>query len=146
MKTFAKGREGVATSVVLKQHSQFTMPNSLLGGSYGVETSVQETTGTPLCAKCPQFVTLLGIPASLLPTSPFSPTNAFSFTVTLLPSGWPAGYNATGLYHDGVLVPMCVDSPLSPTTHMCLTSFKAKKQDGIVAVGQGDQNGRIGFG
>jgi hypothetical protein len=146
VKTFAKGKEGVATSTVLPQHSQFTMPNSLLGGFYGVETSVQETTESPLCTKCPQYVTLLDIPASLLTTSPFSATNSFSFTVTLLPSGWPNGYSPTGLYHDGVLVPMCATSPLGPSTHMCLTSFKAKKQDGIVAIGEADQNGRIGFG
>jgi hypothetical protein len=29
----------------------------------------------------------------------------------------PAHYYPTGLYHDGVLIPMCSASPLSPTTH-----------------------------
>ncbi len=68
MKTFAKGKEALETAATLLQHSKFTMPNTLLGGFYGVETSVQETTGTPLCDKCPAFVTLLDIPASLART------------------------------------------------------------------------------
>ena len=148
VKTFAKGKEGIATSILLLQHSEFTMPNSLLNNFFGVETSLQETTGEPLCDKCPPYVTQLDIPASLLATteSPFSIANPFSFTITLLPEGWPNGYNPTGLYHDGVLVPMCEDSPLSLTTTMCLTKFTAKKQDGIVAEGKGYKNGRNGFG
>ena len=146
VKTFAKGKEALETAATLLQHSKFTMPNALLGGFYGVETSVQETTGTPLCAKCPALVTLLDIPASLLVPSPFSPTNPFLFTITLLPDGWPSGYNPTGLYHDGVLVPMCDVAPLSSTTTVCLTLFKAKKQNGIVAEGKAYKNGKNGFG
>ena len=146
VKTFAKNKEALETAATLLQHSKFTMPNTLLGGFYGVETSVQETTGTPLCDKCPAFVTQLDIPASLLVPSPFSPTNPFLFTITLLPDGWPSGYNPTGLYHDGVLVPMCDVAPLSSTTTMCLTLFKAKKQDGIVAEGKAYKNGKNGFG
>jgi hypothetical protein len=148
VKTFARGKEALATAATLPQHSQFTMPNTLLGGFYGVDTSVQETTAAPLCTDCPAFVTILDIPASLGPTSPFSVSNFFTFTVTLLPAGVPKSYTPTGLYHDGVLVPMCADSPLSATTHMCLTSFQAKnfKKNGIVAVGEADQNGRLGFG
>jgi hypothetical protein len=146
VKTFAKGKEALATSATLPQHSVFTMPNALLGGHYGVETSVQETTGTPLCQDCPGFVTILDIPDSLVASSPFSPMNPFTFTVTLLPSGEPKHYSPTGLYHGGVLVPMCATSPLSATTHMCLTSFQVSKKNGIVATGQADQNGRLGFG
>ncbi|HZQ64562.1 MAG TPA: hypothetical protein VFA66_04985 [Gaiellaceae bacterium] len=146
VKTFAKGKETVATSAALLQHSTFVLPSTLLGGAYGVETSVQETTGTPLCDKCPAFVTDLSIPASLTSSSPFSSTNPFSFTVTLEPAGWPSGYQPAGLFHDGVLVPMCADSPLGPTTHICLTGFTAKKSKGAVATGIADQNGRIGFG
>ena len=93
VKTFAKNKEAVATSAVLPQHSQFTMPNVLLGGHYGVQTSVQETTGTPLCDKCPVYVTILDIPDSLAATnSPFSPSNSFTFTVELVPSGEPKVY------------------------------------------------------
>jgi hypothetical protein len=146
VKTFAKGKEALATSAALPQHSQFTMPNDLLGGHYGVETSVQETTGTPLCEDCPVYVTILDIPDSLVATSPFSATNPFTFTVTLLPAGEPKHYSPTGLYHDGMLVPMCAASDLSATTHICLTSFQVSKKNGIVAAGRADQNGRIGFG
>jgi hypothetical protein len=146
VKTFAKNKEAVETAATLLQHSKFTMPNTLLGSFYGVETSVQETTGTPLCEKCPAFVTLLDIPASLVAPSPFSPANPFLFTITLLPDGWPSGYSPTGLYHDGVLVPMCDVAPLSSTTTMCLTLFKAKKQNGIVAEGKAYKNGKNGFG
>jgi len=146
VKTFAKNKEPVATSAVLPQHSEFKMPNALLGGHYGVETAVQETTGTPLCAKCPLYVTVLDIPDSLVANSPFSAANPFTFTVTLLPIGEPKGYSPTGLYHDGVLVPMCSASPLSATTHICLTGFQVSKKNGIVATGEADQNGRIGFG
>jgi hypothetical protein len=146
VKTFAKGKEAFGTSLLLPQHSLFTLPNSLLGGYYGIETSVQETTGAPRCVKCPADVTLLGIPASLLANSPFSPGNAFSFTVTLLPIGEPAGYKPTGLYHDGVLVPMCDTSPLSATTHICLRDFRVSKKEGVVASGVADQDGRIAFG
>ena len=147
VKTFAKGKEALATSATLPQHSQFTMPNTLLGGHYGVQTSVQEeTTVTPLCDDCPPFVTVLDIPDSLGANSPFSATNPFAFTVTLLPSGEPKHYNPTGLYHDGDLVPMCATSPLSATTHICLTVFQVTKKNGITATGQADQNGRIGFG
>jgi hypothetical protein len=146
VKTFAKGKEAVATSDVLPQHSQFTMPNTLLGNYYGVETSVQETTGTPLCSKCPPYVTVLSIPASLEANSPFSPTNAFSFAETLLPSGMPNNYNPIGLFHDGVLIPMCADTPLSATTHICLTSFQVSKKNGIFAAGRADRNGLLGFG
>jgi hypothetical protein len=146
VKTFAKNKEAVATSAVLPQHSEFKMPNTLLGGHYGVETAVQETTGTPLCAKCPLYVTVLDIPDSLVANSPFSAANPFTFTVTLLPIGEPKGYSPTGLYHDGVLVPMCSASPLSATTHICLTGFQVSKKNGILATGEADQNGRIGFG
>jgi hypothetical protein len=43
---------------------------------------------------------------------------------------------------------MCSDSPLSASTTMCLTSFQTKnfKKNGLVAVGEAYQNGRIGFG
>ena len=53
---------------VLPQHSEFKMPNTLLGGLYGVETSVQETpTGTPApCATSARRTSpILDIPASL---------------------------------------------------------------------------------
>ncbi|HEY7693114.1 MAG TPA: hypothetical protein VH816_12310 [Gaiellaceae bacterium] len=145
VKTFAKGKEAVATSSTLPQHSKFTMPDAL-GSLYGVDTSVEETTGTPLCDKCPKYVTILEIPDSLTASSPFSPTNPFSFTVTLLPAGEPKGYNPTGLYHDRGLVPMCADSPLSATVHICLDSFQVGKKTGIVAIGRAYQNGRLGFG
>jgi hypothetical protein len=145
VKTFAKKTETTATSAALPQHSSFTMPATLLGGPYGVEMSVQETTGPPLCKKCPGLVTDLQIPASLQPDSPFSPTNPYSFTITLLPEGEPPGYQPSGLYHDGVLVPMCSAQPLGTGTHMCLTSFVPAKS-GVVAAGIADQNGKIGFG
>jgi hypothetical protein len=146
VKTYARGKEAVSTSTTLPQHSLFTMPTSLLGGYYGVEISVQETTGTPLCSKCPAYVTQLDIPASLVASSPFSPVNAFSFAVKLLPAAQPPGYNPTGLYHDGALVPRCATSPLGPTTHICLNSFEVSNKNGILAAGVADQNGRIGFG
>jgi hypothetical protein len=144
--TYLRGTENATTAATLPQHSQFVMPNSLLGGVYGVETSVQEKTATPLCTKCPAFETVLGIPASLLGNTPFSATNPFTFTVTLLPAGVPAHYYPTGLYHDGVLIPNCSTSPLSATTHICVTSFTGNKYSGFVATGKADQNGRIGFG
>jgi hypothetical protein len=151
VKTFAKGKEALATSATLPQHSQFTMPNTLLGGHYGVQTSVQELSGTgagqPLCDDCPPYVTVLDIPDSLAATnSPFSPSNFFTFTVKLEASGVPKFYDPVGLYHDGVLVPMCATSPLGPNTHICLTGFLVTKKNGITATGQADQNGRIGFG
>lgn len=149
LRTFARGTEAIATGALLFQHSKFTMPNSL-NGLFGVDTSVFETTGTPLCDKCPAFVTQLDIPISLTNSSPFSPTNPFLFTITLLPDGWPSGYQPTGLYHDDgtgfVKVPMCADSDLSPTVVMCLTSFKAKKSTGIIAEGRAWKNGKNGFG
>lgn len=144
--SYLRGTENAATSATLPQHSRFVMPNALLGSNYGVETSVQEQTATPLCTNCPAFETVLGIPASLLANSPFSPTNPFTYTVTLLPSGVPAHYYPTGLYHDGVLIPSCSTSPLSATTHICVTSFTGNKNAGFVATGKADQNGRIGFG
>ena len=145
--SYLRGTENAATAATLPQHSQFVMPDSLLGGLYGVETSVQEKTGGALCTKCPAFGTVLGIPASLLgPSSPFSPSNFFTFTVRLVPSGVPAHYYPTGLYHDGVLIPMCSTSPLSATTHICVTSFSGNKYIGFTATGKADQNGRIGFG
>jgi hypothetical protein len=148
VKTFAKNKETVATSASLPQHSSFVLPNSFFVAVYGIEMSVQETTGTPLCDKCPSFVTDLQIPASLGANSPFSPTNPFSFTITLLAAGRPSGYQPTGLYHDGVLVPMCSVSPLGPTTHMCLNSFDPGKGNdkSVVAKGIADQNGKNGFG
>jgi hypothetical protein len=144
--SFLRGTETAATAATLPQHSEFVMPGSLLGGVYGVETSVQETTGEPLCTKCPTLVTVLSIPASVHAGSPFSFANPFTFTVTLLPAGVPAHYYATGLYHDGVLIPMCSDSPLSATVHICLDSFSGNKWVGFVATGEADQNGRLGFG
>jgi hypothetical protein len=144
--TYLRGTENAATSATLPQHSQFVMPGSLLGGAFGVATSVQERTATPLCTKCPAFETVLGIPASLLGSSPFSATNPFTFMVTLLPAGVPAHYYPIGLYHDGVLIPMCTTSPLGATTHICLTSFSGNKLTGFVATGKADQNGRLGFG
>ena len=144
--SYLRGTENAATSATLPQHSQVVMPNSLLGGNYGVETSVQEQSAPPLCTKCPGFETVLGIPASLVANSPFSATNPFTFTVTLLPSGVPAHYYPTGLYHDGVLIPNCTASPLSATTHICVTSFSGNKWSGFVATGKADQNGRLGFG
>jgi hypothetical protein len=147
VKTFAKGKEAFATAATLPQHSKFTMPDALLAGAYGVESSVQDTGASPLCDKCPPYVTILDIPASLLVAgSPFSASNPFTFTVTLLPSAWPNGYSASGLYHGSVLVPMCSSSPLSATTPMCLTSFQASKKKGAVATGEAYQNGRLGFG
>jgi hypothetical protein len=144
--SYLRGTENAATSTTLPQHSKFVMPNSLLGGLYGVETSVLEQTATPLCPKCPALETVLSIPASVLSGSPFSPTNPFTFTVTLLPAGVSAHYYATGLYHDGVLIPSCSSSPLSASTHICVTSFSGNKYTGFVATGQADQNGRLGFG
>jgi hypothetical protein len=144
--SYLRGTENAATSATLPQHSQFVMPGSLLGGLYGVETSVEETTGTPLCTKCPVYVSVLSIPASVTAGSPFSPANPFTFTVTLLPAGVPAHYYPTGLYHDGVKIPKCSYSPLSGTTHICLTSFSGDKYHGFVATGEADQNGRLGFG
>ena len=58
----------------------------------------------------------------------------------------PAHYYPTGLYHDGVQIPMCSASPSSPTTHICVTSFTGNKYSGFIATGKADQNGRIGFG
>ncbi|HZQ64403.1 MAG TPA: hypothetical protein VFA66_04165 [Gaiellaceae bacterium] len=147
VQSFVRGAESVATGASLPQHSLFTLPGSI-GALFGVATSVQETTGTPLCATCPTLVTILQIPVSLTGSSPFTPTNPFSFTVTLTGSARPAGYHPTGLYHDGVLVPMCSVSPLGPHTHICLTSFDPGHTPtaDIVAVGIADQNGRIGFG
>jgi hypothetical protein len=144
--TYLRGTENASTAATLPQHSQFVMPSSLLGGVYGVETSVKEQTATPLCSKCPGLETALSIPASLLGGSPFSATNPFTFTVKLEPAGVPHYYPATGLYHDGALIPMCSSSPLSATTHICLTSFSGNKWIGFVATGQADQNGRLGFG
>jgi hypothetical protein len=90
---------------------------------------------------------VLAIPASALgPSSPFSPSNFLTFTVKLEPSGVPAHYYPTGLYHDGVLIPSCTTSPLSATTHICVTSFSGNKYIGFTATGKADQNGRIGFG
>jgi hypothetical protein len=144
--SYLRGTENAATAATLPQHSRFIMPGSLLGGLYGVATSVEETTGTPLCTKCPVYVTVLTIPASEAAGSPFSPTNPFTFTVTLLPAGVPNHYYPTGLYHDGVKIPKCSYSPLGPSTHICLTSFSGDKYHGFVATGQADQNGRLGFG
>ncbi len=147
LNSYLRGSENVATAATLPQHSQFVMPNALLGGAFGVATSVQETTtATPLCTKCPALETVLEIPASLQADSPFSATNPFTFTVTLLPAGVPAHYYPTGLYHDGVKIPKCSWSPLGPSTHICLTSFTGDKYSGFVATGQADQNGRLGFG
>jgi hypothetical protein len=144
--SYLRGTENAATAATLPQHSRFVMPASLLGGVYGVETSVSEETGGALCANCPAFETVLGIPASLLGSPPFSATNPFTFTVTLLPAGVPAHYSPTGLYHDSVLIPMCSTSPLSATTHICVISFSGNKYIGFTATGKADQNGRIGFG
>jgi hypothetical protein len=145
--TYLRGTENAATATTLPQHSKFVMPGSLLGGLYGVETSVKEQPATPLCPwKCPALETVLSIPASLLGSSPFSATNPFTFTVTLLPAGVPAHYPAHGLYHDGTLIPMCGSSPLSATTHICLTSFSGNSWSGFIATGKADQNGRLGFG
>jgi hypothetical protein len=144
--SYLRGSEEVGTAETLPQHSEFVMPETLLGGAFGVATSVQEQTATPLCTKCPALETVLDIPASLQPNSPFAPTNPFTFTVTLLPAGVPKYYKPTGLYHDGVKIPKCSYSPLSETTHICLTSFSGDKYHGFVATGQADQNGRLGFG
>ena len=144
--SFLRPTEHATTANTLPQHSHFTLPNTFLGGYYGIETSVQETTGTPLCVTCPNFVTVLSIPASLLTNTPFSSANSFSFTVTLLPWHAPVGYIPTGLYHDGTLIPMCSASPLGPSTHICLNSFTPGPGNGIVATGVADQNGRIAFG
>jgi hypothetical protein len=144
--TYLRGAENAATAATLPQHSNFVMPSSLLGGLYGVETSVQEQAAEPLCTKCPPFETVLHIPASQLGNSPFSPTHPFTFTVTLLPAGVPTHYYPTGLYHDNVKIPSCTTSPLSSTTHICLTSFSGNKYTGFVATGKADQNGRLGFG
>jgi hypothetical protein len=152
--TYLVKSESASTADSLPQHSDFEMPDSLLGGHFGVATSVQETTGTPLCSKCPRYVTVLTIPASVQANSPFSPTNPFTFKVTLLPAGIPYGYKPTGLYHDGVKIPKCSYSPLNGTTHICLTSFESSRpahgnehgSGAIVATGKADQNGRIGFG
>jgi hypothetical protein len=144
--SYLRGSEDVGTAETLPQHSEFVMPGTLLGGAFGVATSVQERAATPLCTKCPALETVLDIPASLQPDSPFSATNPFTFTVTLLPAGVPAHYYAKGLYHDGVKIPKCSYSPLSETTHICLTSFSGDKYHGFVATGEADQNGRLGFG
>jgi hypothetical protein len=146
LNSYLRGSENVATTDTLPQHSDFVMPTTLLGGAFGVATSVQERTAAPLCEKCPALETVLDIPASLQPDSPFSPTNPFTFTVTLLPAGVPAHYYAKGLYHDGVKIPKCSWSPLGPSTHICLDSFSGDKYNGFVATGQADQNGRLGFG
>jgi hypothetical protein len=146
LNSYLRGSEDVATADTLPQHSQFVMPGTLLGGAFGVATSVHEQTATPLCDKCPALETVLDIPASLQEDSPFSPTNPFTFTVTLLPAGVPPHYYAKGLYHDGVKIPKCSWSPLSETTHICVTSFSGDKYNGFVATGQADQNGRLGFG
>jgi hypothetical protein len=144
--SYLRATEEVGTAETLPQHSEFVMPETLLGGAFGVATSVQEQAATPLCTKCPALETVLDIPASLQPDSPFSSTNPFTFTVTLLPAGVPKYYKPTGLYHDGVKIPKCSYSPLSETTHICLTSFSGDKYNGFVATGQADQNGRLGFG
>ncbi len=145
--SYLRGTENAATSATLPQHSQFVMPTSLLGGLYGVETSVEEQNVGLGCAHCPVYSTVLGIPASLLgPSSPFSSSNFFTFTVRLEPSGVPAHYYPTGLYHDGMKIPMCSYSQLGPGTHICLTSFSGDKYIGFTATGKADQNGRIGFG
>jgi len=146
LNSYLTGSENVATAATLPQHSQFVMPTTLLGGAFGVATSVKEQTADPLCTKCPALETVLDIPASLQADSPFSATNPFTFTVTLLPAGVPAHYYPTGLYHDGVKIPKCSYSPLGPSTHICLTSFTGGKYSGFVATGQADQNGRLGFG
>ena len=149
MKTFAKGKEALATSATLPQHSQFTMPNTLLGGHYGVQTSVQETTA--------RHAAVRRLPAvrhrSSTSRTP-SPHELAVLADELLhvhghaaePTGVPKFYDPTGLYHDGVLVPMCATSPLGPNTHICLTGFLVTKKNGIIATGKADQNGRIGFG
>jgi hypothetical protein len=143
VKTFARANEAIATGPTLPQHSKFTMPDTLRG-LYGVETSVEEqTTDTPLCEDCPKYVTELSIPDSL---DAFSPAHPFTFTVTLEKAGVPKHYSPIGLYHDTALIPMCATSPLSATTHICLTSFTGNKNSGFVATGQADQNGRLGFG
>jgi hypothetical protein len=144
--SYLRGTENAATAATLPQHSQFVMPASLLGGVYGVETSVQEQTATPLCANCPALETVLSIPASLLANSPFSAANPFTFTITLLPAGVPANYIAKTLYHDGVEIPKCSNAPLGPNRHICLTSFSGNNSNGFVATGRADQNGRLGFG
>jgi hypothetical protein len=147
VKTFLAATESAATNLALTQHSAFTLPSALLGGTFGVALSVQETTQAAPCTHCPTAVTDLQIPASLGPGSPFSATNPFSFTVSLLPSGQPWGYVPTGLYHDGVLVPLCSLHPLGPTTHICLTSAPVLTLGStFVATGIADQNGKIGFG
>ncbi len=147
MKTFAKEKEAVATSAVLPQHSQFKMPNTLLGGHTASRRLCRRRPRAPLCNKCPVYVTILDIPASLVARTRRSRrTNPFTFTVTLLPSGEPNGYKPTGLYHDDDLVPMCATSDLGATTHICLTGFQVSNKNGIVATGRADQNGRIGFG
>jgi hypothetical protein len=146
--TYLRGTENAATAATLTQSSQFVMPSSLLGGHYGVETSVQEQQGAAFaqCGSCPAFATDLSIPASQLGSPPFSPTSPFTFTIKLLPAGVPHHYYPTGLYHDGVLIPPCTSSPLSATTHICVTSFSGNKYIGFVATGRADQNGRLGFG
>jgi hypothetical protein len=147
VKTFATKTETVTTNTGLVQHSSFTLPSTLVGGPFGVALSVQETTQAAPCPHCPTAVTDLQIPASVEPGSPFSPTNPFSFVVKLLPAGQPHYYVPTGLYHDGVLVPLCSAHPLGPGTHLCLTSAPVLTLGHtFVATGIADQNGKIGFG
>ena len=125
------------------------MPNSLLGGVYGVETSGSGKDQPRRCARNVRRSRQCWGSRHRCsgPSSPFSPSNFFTFTVKLEPSGVPAHYYPTGLYHEGVLIPdVQRPRPLSASTHICVTSFSGNKYIGFTATGKADQNGRIGFG
>ena len=146
--SYLRGTENAATAATLPQHSQFVMPTSLLGGLYGVETSVQEKTAHPAVHQVPGPRDGAGDPGfgarallALLAVELLhvhGQARAVRRAGPLLPDGAvPRRHAHPDVQH--------LAARARPRTSAS-TSFSGNKYIGFTATGKADQNGRIGFG
>jgi hypothetical protein len=131
-------------------HADVALPSTFATAYYGIAAGAREVTdAAPLCDKCPAYFLDLALQYSTTAANPFSPTNPFTFVVSLDASGYPPGYKPVGIVHLGAQVPLCTTPPavdINPSK-MCLDAppSKDKKTGVITASGRGYENGFIGF-
>jgi uncharacterized repeat protein (TIGR01451 family) len=138
------------------------LPDTLLGGPFGLELGIHNETGTPICPTCLPVDTSLTIPAASLVGNAGNP---FYDGTTFNPYGWtmnaaaPTSFKLTGVFHiddNGIgtnaPIPACANlAGLGPTIAfpVCYDTLTSKNKAGVqtlTATGRGLENGKVGFG
>jgi uncharacterized repeat protein (TIGR01451 family) len=135
-------------SLTHKQYTEVDLPATLASG-FGTPVKLTERTGGGPCSTCVQYYSEISIPDSepgSLNPNPFTSSTPFTWSIQVDGTLLPNGFKPVGIYHDGVLLPLCSVQPITTVPICVLTLSQDKKTKTVSATGLATTNGSYQFG